>query len=187
MANQREFASPVVDIGMVVSDLDESVAFYTDAIGFVEVMGFDVPADLAGDSGLTDYQPLEISMLKLDIDASVPTTDLKLMHVPGVETQSVERPFVHSSYGINYVSLFVSDIDAALQRLQDAGVPPQGKGPVPMPFELALGTMLRPETMGAIDDGLDEIPENVFMVVVKDPDGNFVELLGPKRTASLRI
>jgi len=181
MMSEREFASPVVDLGMVVRDLEKSIEFYTEAIGFVEVMGFDVPAELAGDTGLTDYKPLEISMLKLDIDASVPTTDLKLMHVPDVEVADLDREYIHSSYGINYVSLFVSDIDSALARLERAGVKPQGKGAVSMPFEIALGVMLRPETMGVFDDGLDEMPEEVLMLVVKDPDGNFIELLGPRK------
>ena len=175
---KSEFASSIVDLGMVVRDLEASVDFYTEAIGFIEVMGFSVPADLAGDSGLTDYHPLEISVLKLDTHEDVPSTDLKLMQVPGVQTRSVERPFVHSSYGINYLSLFVADMNVALQRLNDAGIQPQGKGAVSMPLELGFGILLRPQLMAA-DDGLGEMPEKVLMAVVVDPDGNFVELLGP--------
>ena len=94
---------------------------------------------------------------------------------------SIERPFIHSYYGINYMSLFVSDIGAALRRLDDAGVVPQGKGAVSMPFELAVGTLLRPQVMDIFDNDLGDMPEEVLMAVVKDPDGNFVELLGPRR------
>ena len=181
MPSDREFASSIVDFGMVVRDLERSVEFYTEAIGFIEVMGFSVPAELAGDSGLTDHQPLEISVLKLEADEAIPSTDLKLMQVAGVQTSSIDRPFIHSYFGINYLSLFVSDIGAALQRLDDAGVVPQGKGAVSMPFELAVGTLLRPQVMDIFDNDLGDMPEEVLMAVVKDPDGNFVELLGPRR------
>lgn len=182
---RSEFASSIVDVGMVVRDREASVAFYTEAIGFIEVMGFSVPAELAGDSGLTDYQPLEISVLKLDTHEAVPSTDLKLMQLPDVESSSVGRPFIHTSYGINYLSLFVADMRVAMRRLDAAGVQPQGKGVVSMPLELGIGILLRPQMMAA-DDGLDEMPEEVLMAVVVDPDGNFVELLGPASSESLK-
>lgn len=188
MPSQPAFASTIVDLGMVVRDLEASVEFYTEAIGFIEVIGFSVPPDLAGDSGLTDYQPLEISVLKLNVDESVPSTDLKLMQVPDVETSAVSRPFVHATYGINYISLFVSDMGAALKRLEDAGVVPEGKGAVAMPFEIAVGVLLRPQVMEQMmeagEDGPGDMPEEVLMAVVKDPDGNFVELLGPRTPES---
>jgi len=35
--------------------------------------------------------------------------------------------------------------------------------------------------MDIFDNDLGDMPEEVLMAVVKDPDGNFVELLGPRR------
>ncbi len=52
-----------------------------------------------------------------------------------------------------------------------------------MPFEIGIGTLLRPQMTAAGDDWLEEMPEEVVMAVVKDPDGNFVELLGPRSTS----
>ncbi len=94
------------------------------------------------------------------------------------------RAFVHSNYGINYISLFVSDMGVALKRLEDAEVVPEGKGAVSMPFEIAVGVLLRPQVMDQMmeagEDGPGDMPEEVLMAVVKDPDGNFIELLGPR-------
>ena len=51
-------------------------------------------------------------------------------------------------------------LGAALKRLDKAGVKPVAKGPVPLPAGL---------------------PQGVFLTVVQDPDGNLVELVGPKK------
>ena len=48
-------------------------------------------------------------------------------------------------------------------------------------FELAIGTLLRPQVMDIFDNDLGDMPDEVLMVVVKDPDGNFIELLGPRK------
>ena len=62
---EGEFARTTIDLGVVVSDVEKSVEFYTKAIGFTEVKGFSVTADLAADGGLTDRQPLDIRVLVL--------------------------------------------------------------------------------------------------------------------------
>ena len=41
------FATTTIDLGMVVSDVDKAVKFYTEAVGFKEVKGFEVPAEMA--------------------------------------------------------------------------------------------------------------------------------------------
>ena len=49
------FPRTTIDLGTVVSDLEKSVRFYTEGIGFRELKGFDVSADLAAAAGLTSY------------------------------------------------------------------------------------------------------------------------------------
>jgi len=175
------FASPIVDLGIFVSDLDKSVAFYTQAIGFKEVVGFSVPPDIAGDSGLTDSKGLDISVLKLDLDETHPSTDLKLMQIPDVKTTELGKRFIHSHYGYAYISLFVTDMASHLVRLKEAGVKPLAKSPVTLPLEMGIGIILRPQVKWDPEDATSfpEPPENVFLTVVKDPDGNFIELVGP--------
>ena len=48
------FPKTTIDIGMVVSNLDTSVAFYTEGIGFQQAKGFQVDSELANAAGLTD-------------------------------------------------------------------------------------------------------------------------------------
>ena len=154
---EGEFAKTTIDLGIVVSDIGKAVKFYTDAIGFTEIEGFKVPADFATDSGLTDKQPLDIRVLVLGDGESA--TKLKLMQVPGVKSKKSKNDTIHTQLGYSYITVFISDTTAALARLKDAGVAPIAKGPVPLP---------------------KGFPEGVFLTVVKDPDGNMVELVGPR-------
>jgi hypothetical protein len=43
-AEPGAFPRTTIDLGCVVTDLDKSVRFYTEGIGFREVKGFEVPA-----------------------------------------------------------------------------------------------------------------------------------------------
>jgi len=155
---EGEFARTTIDLGVVVSDVDKSVEFYTKAIGFTEVKGFSVTAGIACDAGLTDRKPLDVRVLVLGEEDSA--TKLKLMTVPGVDSKKSDNSFIHSQLGYSYLTIFINDTNAAMARLKKAGVKPIAKGPVELPEDLAPG---------------------FFLTVVRDPDGNLVELVGPKK------
>ena len=157
-AEPAQFARTTIDVGVVVSDINKSVKFYTDAIGLREAESFSVAADYAADAGLTDKRPLSVRVLVLgDGDTA---TKLKLMQIPGAKSKSSDNQFIHSQLGYRYLTIFVADADAAAARLKAAGVKPLGKGPLPLPAGF---------------------PEGMRLSVVRDPDGNLIELIGPKK------
>ena len=156
-ATQAEFTRTTVDLGAVVSDVEKAVKFYTEAIGFTELEGFSVSGSLAADSGLSDGKPLNVRVLILGEGASA--TKLKLMQVPGTASKRSDNSFIHSQLGYSYLTVFVSDTDRALARLKRAGSAPLAKGPVALPADLAPG---------------------IYLTLVRDPDGNLIELVGPK-------
>ncbi len=156
--SKSEFASATIDLGVVVSDLDKSLAFYTDAIGFTETTGFSVPADFCADAGLTDSLALDIRVLVLGEGNSA--TKLKLMAVPGAANRKSDNSFIHSQLGYSYLTIYVADADATLARLKQAGAKPVAKGPVPLP---------------------EGFPAGMTLTVVRDPDGNLIELIGPSK------
>lgn len=157
-AADGEFARKTIDLGCVVSDIEKSVKFYTEAVGFTEVQGFSVSAQYAGDVGLTANKELNIRVLVLGEGESA--TKLKLMQLPGVESKKGDIEYIHSQLGFRYLTIFVSDTNAALTRLTNANVKPIAKTPLELPKGL---------------------PQGVFLTIVRDPDGNFVELVGPKK------
>lgn len=161
LAAEPTFPRTTIDLGCVVSDLDASVRFYTEGIGFREVGSFDVSADLARDAGLTDSKPLHVRVLALGEGEHA--TKLKLMQVADATPKTGDTDFIHSRTGFRYLTIVVADADAAVTRLATLGVKPLAKSPLALPESLAPG---------------------MHLICVRDPDGNVVELIGPRRTGA---
>ncbi len=149
----QEFSSNIIQIGMIVSDLDKSMHFYKDIIGMSQIgnSSFDVDADFGKKSGLTDSLPVHVEILKLG--AGDQATQLKLMTF-GDRAKKQDNEYLHSHTGIQYVTINVNSLKPFIERIKKNNVPFLGNTPIP------LGT-------------------NRHFVLVKDPDGTFVELIGP--------
>ena len=79
---------------------------------------------------------------------------LKIMSFPKRPGGRPDQKFIHSSIGISYLTLRVADMGDALARLKKHKVKLLGQTPTP------LGGKMR-------------------ITVFHDPDGNFIELIGP--------
>ncbi|MBN1343406.1 MAG: VOC family protein [Phycisphaerae bacterium] len=145
------FASTTIDIGVVVSDVEKAAAFYTKALGFTEVPGFDVSAEMGAGAGLTDNHPFHVRVLVL---GDAPTaTKLKIMEFPKVESKKADNRFIHSSLGFSYLTIFVTDAEAAIAQARKAGAVLVKDKPYPL--------------KGAAKS----------LTLVRDPDGNVIELV----------
>ncbi len=149
-----EFSKPIIDLGMVVKDSDRTAQFLTNAVGFKEVRGFAVTAEQGKKIGLIDGHATTVRVFVLEeVDAA---TRLKVLSFPESPGKQADQAYIHSTLGFRYLTLYVKDINRAVERLKQAKVPLLGETPV----ELGGGT---------------------WLVTCKDPDGNFFELIGPKR------
>ena len=151
---KAEFARTTIDVGIVVSDVEKAAQFYKNALGFTEVSGFDVSEEMGANSGLTDHQAFHVRVLVPGEEASA--TRIKIMAFPKAPGKRVDNRFIHSSLGFSYLTVFVSDMTAAVERIRKAGV-----AQVKAPYQLGGG--------------------NSYLTLVRDPDGNFIELVGPKK------
>ena len=151
---KSDFPKTTIDLGIVVSNVEKAAQFYKNAIGFTELSGFDVSKEMGGDAGLSDYQPFQVRVLVLADEASA--TRIKIMEFSEAPGKKVDNRFIHSSLGFSYLTISVSGMTAALERAKKAGVLP-----VKEPYQLGTG--------------------NYYLTLVRDPDGNFIELLGPKK------
>lgn len=158
VAEESDFARTTVDLGIVVSDINKSIAFYTQAVGFKEVPGFQATGQFTGDAGLTDHHPVSVHVLVLGDDQTA--TRLKLMELPAAAPKRGDNQFIHSELGFRYLTVAVKDMASALARLEKAGVKPLAKCPLPLPQSLS---------------------SDRYLTVFRDPDGNFVEFVGPKK------
>jgi len=154
------FASTTVDIGMVVSDIEKAADFYRNALGLSETTGFDVPADMGGGAGLSDNKSFHVRVFVLTgpDDDRAPTTRLKIMQFPDAPGKKPDNTFIHSTCGVRYLTINVKNITAAIERAQKAGHPVLAKGPCEIPWS-----------------------KGVFIAIVRDPDGNMIEFVGPKK------
>jgi catechol 2,3-dioxygenase-like lactoylglutathione lyase family enzyme len=152
-AAEKNFSKKKIDIGMIVSDLDKSMEFYKGVVGLVQVdqTEFDVDADFGKRSGLTDALPVHVEVLKLGPGEDA--TQLKLMTF-GNKAKKQDNSFIHSHTGIQYLTLYVAEMEPILKRIRKQKVKLLGETPV------ALG-------------------QTAMFVLIQDPDGTFVELIGP--------
>lgn|GEM_PF-159971 len=149
-AVKTDFHSATIDVGIVVSDVETSVKFYRDALGFTEASGFSVSSEMAGKSGLTNFQPFDVRVMVLGGETTA--TQLKLMQIPQGANKKVDHQFINSSLGLSYLTIFVKDTQKALDRCHRFGVK-------------------------EIKDKVELAYPNKYLTLVRDPDGNLIELV----------
>jgi len=151
---ENAFTKPVIDIGIVVKDAERTAQFLTNVIGFKEVKGFPVTADLGRKIGLVDGHATQVRVFALEeVDQG---TRIKILSFPEAPAKQPDQAFIHSTLGMRYLTIYVKDLNAALDRVKKARVATLGETPV----DLGNGS---------------------WLLAVKDPDGNFIELIGPRR------
>lgn len=152
------YSNTRVDFGIVVSDINKSLTFYTKALGLKEVEGFDVPVSMGKDSGLSDSKAFHVHIVK--VADTEDATCIKLMQFKETLGAKQDTTFIHSTFGIRYLTLYVADMTPVLQQAATFGVKPVAQGPIALPEDLGKG---------------------VYLAVLRDPDGNMIELVGPKK------
>ncbi len=150
---QSEFSSNTIGIGVVVSDLERSLAFYTDVIGLKKVGGFDVDEDFAKRSGLTGGPPIKVVTLKLEDKPEA--TEWKVISF-GKKAPDPLPKYIQDIVGMRFITINVTNLKPFLKRIKKHGVKLLGETPIP----------------------LGSSGEKHF-VLVSDPDGILIELIGP--------
>ena len=148
---QSEFSSGLIGVGVVTKDLQKSLDFYLNVIGMTKVSEFDVDGDFGTSSGLTDGLDFHVEVLKLQ--DSPDANQWKLMSF-GKEGSHPIPGHIHDDNGPQYITLNVNSLDPFLQRIKKHKVKLLGETPV-------------------------ALNESDHFVLVQDPDGTFIELIGP--------
>lgn len=148
-----EFSSTTIGVGVIVSDLEESLSFYTDVVGMVRTGSFDVGEDFAKKSGLSNGVPLHVEVLRLGEGEDA--TQWKLMTF-GNRAKKQKNRFIYDHTGMQYITINVTNLTPFVERIKKHKVKLLGETPTPL--------------------GSDQ-----HFVLIKDPDGTFVELIGPMR------
>jgi catechol 2,3-dioxygenase-like lactoylglutathione lyase family enzyme len=148
---QSNFTSNVIGVGVVVDDLDRSLDFYVKGIGMVKTGSFTINEEFSKRSGLANGVPTQVTILKLE--NSPDATDWKLMSF-GKKPGHSQPKFIQDDTGMQYITINVRSLRPIIDRLKQMNV-------------LFLGN-----TPTALND-------KAHFVLVQDPDGTFIELIGP--------
>ncbi len=148
---KSEFSNPTIFVGSVVTDLAKSIDFYTNIIGMKKTREFSVDGEKAKNLGLTDGRPIDVTVLKLE--DSVHANEWKLMSF-GTKPGHKKPKFLHDDTGMQYITILVNHLAPIIKRLDD-------------------------NKINILSGKPSELSEGRFFILVQDPDGTFVELIGP--------
>lgn len=136
---------------MVVSDFDRSYKFYTEVLGMVKTGGFSIDDSFGEKSGLSNGVPFDVTILKtLNSEAA---TELKLLSF-NQESKHPKQNHIQDDIGVQYLTFFVEELSPFIKRIKAESIEILGDGPV------------------SISGGRS-------LLLIQDPDGTFIELIGP--------
>jgi catechol 2,3-dioxygenase-like lactoylglutathione lyase family enzyme len=148
---QSEFSSGLIGVGVICKDIDKSLDFYLNVIGMTKVSEFDVDGDFGTSSGLTDGIPFHVDVLKLQ--DSPDANQWKLMSFKKEGSHPIST-YIHDDTGMQYITIMVNSLEPFLKRIKEHKVKLMGDTPIP-------------------------VGETDHFVLVQDPDGTIIELIGP--------
>ena len=102
-------------VGICVSDLERSVAFYRDALGFREVRRFDVTGEAP--ETLLGLQDVDLDAVFLERDG----VRIELLHYRWPAHRGSGDPRPMNALGLTHLSLRVDDLGAAIAALEGTG------------------------------------------------------------------
>lgn len=144
------FSDPVMDIGVVVTDLKASMAFYTNVIGMTNTGSFGLDEDLSRRTGLSGGTPFHVEVMQLENREG--STQWKLISF-GKDNTTHRNTHIQEQTGMQYITLFYDDLAPVLGRVRAHEIPMLGDTPT-------------------------TIPDGRSFILIQDPDGIFIELIG---------
>lgn len=145
------FSSKLIGSGVVVADIEKSLDFYINGIGMVRTGRFTINADFSKRSGLANGDTAVVTTLKLE--NSPEANDWKLMSF-GKKASHPKSKYIQDDTGVQYITINVKALKPVIERMQKMNVPLLGSTPTPL-------------------------SRNNQFILVQDPDGTFIEIIGP--------
>ena len=117
----------------------------------VKAYDFTIGEDFSKRSGLSNGVPTDVTVLKLE--NSPQANEWKLMSF-GKKGKGPKSDFIQDDTGVQYITINVKALKLVIERLKNQNVQMLGATPTPL-------------------------NKNLHFVLVQDPDGIFIELIGP--------
>ena len=148
-AQPDEYASPVITFAINAYDMEESLEFYTSILGMNIVDEFTIDSNFGLKSGLSNGVPFHVKVLRLTDDPN--SAQIK---ITSFENQTLTKDeFIQDKIGVQYLTILVKNLDPFIERIRTNNIEFRGDTPIP------LG-------------------KNQRFVLIQDPNGLFIELIG---------
>ncbi|MFQ5896166.1 MAG: VOC family protein [Nitrospinota bacterium] len=108
-----ETTQACVDVGIVVKDIEKSLAFYQGVLGMKEVTVVDLPADFARAAGFAT-DGFKLHFLKFG--------DMMVKLLEFAEPPAPRDPAANAQTGFRYLTFWVKNMDDAVTYLKSKGV-----------------------------------------------------------------
>jgi catechol 2,3-dioxygenase-like lactoylglutathione lyase family enzyme len=146
---QDDYENLTVSIGVVVSDLEASIEFYTNIMGMEETGELDLDSSFGKASGLTGGRPLLVKILKLK--NSPDATEYKLVSF-GNDKKGFDK-HIQDQNGMQYTTFFIKSTADIIKRIRENNIEFLGDTPI-------------------------KLPDGRTFILIQDPDGVFIEIIG---------
>jgi len=147
-----EFKSNIIMMTIVANDLEDTIEFYTKVIGMKKVVDFPVDEEFSKNSGLSNGIPYHVTILQLN-----DKTESSQIRV----TSFADKPdlkisnYIQDKIGVQYLTFQVNSMKPFIERIKTNRIKFLGKTPIPM-------------------------GDDSQFVLIQDPNGIFIELMGKK-------
>lgn len=149
--SQSNFTNKSIGVGVVVADMERSLDFYVNGIGMIKTGSFTINEEFGKRGGLTGGDATNVNILKLE--NSPDASEWKLMSF-GKKAAHPKQKFIQDDTGMQYITIHVKSLKPIIERLKERKVTFLGSTPTPL-------------------------NKDAHFVLVQDPDGTFLELIGP--------
>ena len=129
--------------------METSLDFYTRILGMKETGGFSIDESFGKKSGLSGGIPFDVKILKVVDDPNA--TELKLVAFNNEKTSPDKH--IQDRNGMQYTTYFPKSTEKILERIKENNIPLLGETPL-------------------------KLPDGRSFILIQDPDGVFIELIG---------
>jgi catechol 2,3-dioxygenase-like lactoylglutathione lyase family enzyme len=141
-----------LSVAIVASDYNKSYEFYTTILGMEKSNSFGLDDAQGKRTGLTNSLPFDVTVMKME--ATADDIEWKLLTFKKEGTHPKQQ-YIHDDTGVQYVTIFVEDTRPFQKRIKKNNIKLLGDTPI------------------KLDD------DRTFLLI-QDPDGLFIEIIGPE-------
>lgn len=145
-----EYASNIITFAIVAYDVEETLEFYTEVLNMKVVSEFSINEEFGKRSGLSDGVPFDVTVLQLNNDPN--SSQIKITGFNNKEDLTKDE-FIQDRIGVQYLTILVKNVDPFIDRLNERGIEFRGQTPT-------------------------ELNDGKRFVLIQDPNGLFIELIG---------